>query len=153
MHAPSPPDDHYVWLGRVMHACSMLEVQIGMIGWAAANGRPWTEDWRQVAGSPGAAWKMCRDALPRLSETLATEVSDLMAQADPIRSERNKYAHAVFTLDPTRPSSDQWVLKSARDPEFKPLHPEQGAHVVATANRLSKRVSALRQKVARHVAL
>lgn len=34
---PEPPPDHYIQLGRLMSACSML----GMIGWAAKNGMHW----------------------------------------------------------------------------------------------------------------
>jgi hypothetical protein len=131
----------------------MLELQLGMIGWSATTGERWTEDWRQVAGSPGAAWALCKKAIPQTPEHLANDLRDLLADAEPVRRERNKYAHAVFTLDLNRQSGDQWVLKSGRDPEFQPLTEAQGSHLVRTANRLSKRAGQLREQVVAHVTL
>ena len=148
---PSPPDDHYLWLGRVLSACSMLELQLGMIGWSAKTGELWTEDWRNVAGSPGAAWSLCQGAVTKVPEDLANELRDLMADAGSVRQERNKYAHAVFTLDPARPAGDQWVLRSGRDPDFRPLTEVEGSRLVSTANRLSRRASQIRSVVVSHV--
>jgi hypothetical protein len=147
MVAPAPPDEHYLWLGRVISACSMLELQMGMIGWSAKTGKLWTEDFRQVAGSPGAASKLCQAAASKLDEALANELRDLMTEAEPVRQERHKYAHAVFTLDPERPAGGQWVLKSGRDPDFAPLTEAQGSDLVRTANRLSQRASQIRRRV------
>ncbi|MEV0434091.1 hypothetical protein [Nocardia sp. NPDC050413] len=147
MLIPTPPPDHYLWLGRVMSACSMLEVQIGMIGWAWKHGKPWTENWSDVDGAPGAALRLCRAALPEMDAALASEVSALLDEAVLVRNERNKFAHAVFILDPTRASGDQWILKSARE-EFEPLTEEQGAALVATSNQLSKRAALLRERAA-----
>lgn len=126
----------------------MLEIQIGMIGWAAKNGKPWTEDWIEVAGKPGAALKLCREQLASMTVATAAEVRTLLAEAQPVFHERNNFAHAVFTLDPNRPGDDQWVLKSARVAEFKPLTAEQGGDLVATANRLSKQARALSSRAA-----
>lgn len=145
---PQPPPDHYVWLGRVMHACSMLELQVGLIGWASKNGKQYTDDWIEVAGSSGAAWRLCENQLSEMEPGLASEVRQVLEEAAPIRTERNKFAHAVFTLDPIRAADDQWVLRSARDPEFRPLTEEQGSRLVATANKLSKRAGMLRKRAA-----
>lgn len=145
---PQPPPDHYVWLGRVMNACSMLELQVGLIGWASRNGKHYTDDWMEVAGSAGAAWRLCESQLSEMEPRLASEVRQVLAEAEPIRTERNKFAHAVFTLDPTRAVDDQWVLRSARDPEFRPLSEEQGSRLVAAANGLSKRADMLRRRAA-----
>lgn len=104
---PSPPSDHYVWLGRVMNACSMLELQVGLIGWASKNGYHYTEQWSEVAGSAGAAWRLCESALSSMNLDLAQDVRVWMDEARLVRDERNKFAHAVFILDPERPSGDQ----------------------------------------------
>ncbi|WP_280478874.1 hypothetical protein [Nocardia asiatica] len=141
---PEPPADHYVWLGKVASACSMLEVQIEMIGWAWNHGQPWTDNWSEVAGSPGMARKLCEAALREMNPDLASEVSALLGDAALVREERNKFAHAVFILDPTRPAGDQWILKSARDVEFGPLIAEHGARLVATSKQLSRRAEMLR---------
>lgn len=146
---PQPPANHYAWLGRVTHACSALEVQIGMIAWAWENGQPWTENWAAVAGSPGMAWRRCEAATLAMDPDLAAEVSALLCDAKPVREERNKFAHAVFILDPTQPGDDQWSLKSARDPEFRPLSEQQGGLLVATAHRLSLRAQELRKRAAK----
>lgn len=145
---PQPPPDHYVWLGRVMNACSMLELQVGLIGWASKNGKQYTDDWMEVAGSAGAAWRLCESQLSEMEPRLASEVRQVLAEAAPIRTERNKFAHAVFTLDATRAVDDQWVLRSARDRDFRPLTEEQGSRLVATANGLSKRAGMLRKRAA-----
>lgn len=146
--APVPPDDHYIWLGRVMHACSMLELQIGLIGWASVNGHHYTEQWTEVAGTPGGAWRVCESRLPEMSDALAADVGGLLSEAKQVRDERNKFAHAVFILDPDRPAGEQWILRSARDREFGPLTQERGAILVATANRLSRRAGDLRSRAA-----
>ena len=148
MDAPKPPADHYVWLGRVMSACAMLELQIGMIGWAAKTGEAWTEDWAKVAGVPGAAWRLCVDALPVLDPELASAVQRVLDEALPVRTERNKFSHAVFTLDPTRAPDDQWVLRSPRDVEFRPITAAQGGALIRMANRLSQEAAMLRFKAA-----
>ena len=126
----------------------MLEIQIGMIGWAAKNGRPWTDDWMDVAGANGAAVKLCKNQLGSMDPALADDVRALLADADPVFRERNKFAHAVFTLDLGRPAGEQWVLKSARGSEFKPLTDKEGNVLVVTANRLSKRAKALSTRAA-----
>ncbi|OZE28476.1 hypothetical protein CH278_23960 [Rhodococcus sp. 05-2254-5] len=126
-----------------MAACSLLEIQIGMIGWAAKNGKPWTENWMDVAKSSGAAVELCKSQLRSMDTSLADDVRALLAEAQPVFHERNNFAHAVFTLDPTRPGDEQWVLKSARVAEFKPLTAKEGSVLVATTNRLSKRAKAL----------
>lgn len=145
---PQPPPDHYVWLGRVMNACSMLELQIGLIGWASQNGYHYTDTWSEVAGTPGAAWRVCETQAALMAPELARDVHALLDEARPIRDERNKFAHAVFVLDPTKPEGDQWILRSARDVEFRPLTPELGARLVISANNLSQRAVNLRQRAA-----
>lgn len=145
---PQPPPEHYIWLGRVMSACSMLELQVGLIGWAFVNGYHYTDDWAQVAGHPGAAWRLCESQLGKMSDSLRADVSSFLTEAKTVRDERNKFAHAVFTLDPTRPAVDQWVLRSARVLEFRPLSDEQGARLVAKANGLSQQASELRHRAA-----
>ena len=146
---PEPPADHYVWLGRVISACSMLELQIGMIGWAATTGEAWTENWAQVAGLPGGAICLCSDAIPLLDPELASDVQRVLDEATPVRRERNKFSHAVFTLDPTRPPEDQWVLRSARDVEFRPITAAEGGDLIRVANRLSKQAASLRIRAAK----
>lgn len=146
--APQPPPDHYVWLGRVMHACSMLELQIGLIGWASKNGHHYTEAWSEVAGGPGAAWRDCEAQIALMAPELARDVRAFLDEARPIRDERNKFAHAVFVLDPTQPAGHQWILRSARDLEFRPLTSDLGAHLVSSANNLSQRATKLRRRAA-----
>lgn len=149
---PRPPRDHYVWLGRVMSACSMLEVQVGMIAWAWDTGEPWTETWSDVAGGPGAAWKRCKQVARAISETdaeLGASVQQLLDDAVPVREDRNNFAHAVFILDPSRAIDDQWILKSARVREFRPLTEGRGAALVTSANQLSKRAKVLSGRVAK----
>lgn len=146
--APQPPPDHYVWFGRVMHACSMLELQIGLIGWASKNGYHYTEDWSEVAGGPGVAWRDCDAQTELMAPELARDVRAFLDEARPIRDERNKFAHAVFVLDPAQSEGDQWILRSARDVEFRPLTAELGARLVSSANRLSQRAMNLRQRAA-----
>lgn len=148
MRTPEPPSDHYVWLGRVMSACSMLELQIGMIGWAAKTGESWTEDWGKVAGAPGGAIRLCTSALPLLDPDLASEIQRVLDEADPIRVERNKFSHAVFTLDATRAPGDQWVLRSARDVEFRPITAAEGGDLIRRANGLSREAAGLRVRAA-----
>lgn len=145
---PTPPPEHYLWLGRVMSACSMLELQVGLIGWASKNGYHYTENWFEVAGQPGGAWRLCESQLPRMGGALAADVRAYLDEAKHVRDERNKFAHAVFTLDPERPANDQWVLRSARVAEFRPLTEEHGAGLVAAANRLSQRAMDLRKRAA-----
>jgi hypothetical protein len=130
-----------------MSACSLLELQIGMIGWAATTGEPWTENWGKVAGKPGGAIRLCADALPQLNPLLASEVQRVLDQAEPVRKERNKFSHAVFTLDPTRAPDDQWVLRSSRDVEFRPTATE-GGDLIRVANRLSQEAASLRVRAA-----
>ena len=145
---PQPPPDHYVWLGRVMNACSMLELQIGLVGWASKNGHHYTEIWSDVAGAPGSAWRVCEAQAALMEPDLARDVREFLDEARPLRDERNKFAHAVFVLDPSRPADEQWILRSARDFEFRPLTADLGAQLVRSANSLSKRAVALRQRAA-----
>ncbi|OZE85996.1 hypothetical protein CH304_03635 [Rhodococcus sp. 15-649-1-2] len=145
---PEPPPEHYIQLGRVMSACSMLELKIGMIGWAAKNGKRWTEQWDEVAGQNGGAKNLVKSQLPHMDDSLAAEVKALMAEAEPVLQERHKYAHAVFILDPTQPAEDQWILRSPRMIESRPLTEHEGNKLVATANRLSKRATVLGDRAA-----
>lgn len=143
---PTPPADHYEWLGNVMTACSLLEIQIGMIGCATKNGELWTEDWTDVAKTSGAALKLCKSQLRAMDTELAEDVRVLLADAQPVFNERNQLAHGVFILDPTKPGTQQRVLKSARVAEFSPLTPTEGSILVVKANRLSRKASELRQR-------
>lgn len=68
----------------------------------------------------------------------------MLDDADPVRNERNKLSHAVFTLDPTRAPEDQWVLRSARDVEFRPITAAEGSDLIRVANRLSQEAESLR---------
>jgi hypothetical protein len=145
---PEPPPDHYIQLGRVMSACSMLELKIGMIGWAAKNGKPWTEQWDEVAGQNGGAKKLAKSQLPHMDDALAAEVRELLTKAESVLQERHKYAHAVFILDPTQPAEDQWILRSPRMIESRPLTEHEGNKLVVTANRLSKQATVLSKRAA-----
>lgn len=124
----------------------MLELQIGMIGWASTTGEPWTENWSEVAGVPGGAWRLCEQAVSSMNPSLGSAVTALLESAQPIREARNKFAHAIFILDLERPGGDQWVLRSARDTEFKPLSEAEGAVLVSEANRLSQLARDLSQR-------
>lgn len=145
---PEPPPEHYKQLGRVMSACSMLELKVGMIGWAAKNGKPYTDDWNDVAGKPGGAKRLCESQLESMDDDLSQDVSDLLAEAELVLQERHKYAHAVFIVDPTQPAEDQWILRSPRMVESRPLTEREGNNLVADALRLSRRAEELSRRAA-----
>ena len=62
MEPTSPPDAHYLHLGRVTAAFAMLDIQMGMIGRAAKTGEAWTENWSRSQVDPV---KLSRRALRR----------------------------------------------------------------------------------------
>lgn len=153
MHPPpSPPDSHYTWLGRIVSACSILEVQIGMIGWAATTGERWTEDWFPIAGSWDKSKKLLRVGLPLLSAELANQVREVVAASKPLRDERNALAHASFILDPqTSLASNPWLIRTTRNIERPLLSGEEGGELVRGMNSLSRQAANLRIKAADYV--
>ena len=83
-----------------------------------------------------------------MSDELASEVSELLEQVSRIRSERNRYAHAVFILDPTQSATEQWLLKSNRDPDVPPLTKASAEELIARSHRLSQQAETLSYRVA-----
>lgn len=144
-HAPAIPDEHYLWLGRVTSAYGMLDVQIGMLGYAAQTGITWTEDWTQVAGRPGMAFQLCKHHLHLMPDTLASRAASLLDATEPLRQERHRLSHAVFILDPeTQEESSPWLLKDPKGGETALLSASTGADLVRALNRLSREAGEIR---------
>lgn len=149
---PSPPDSHYLWLGRIVSACSMLEIQLGMIGWTATKAERWTEDWFSITGSWARAQQLLRRGLPRLSPELADAVNGLVNESRPLRDERDALAHATFVVDPqTTLVSSPWLIRTTRNVERSLISDQQGASLVMEMNRLSRRAGELRTRVFEYV--
>jgi hypothetical protein len=149
MRTPSPPDAHYLQLGRVTAAFAMLDIQMGMIGRAAKTGEPWTENWKKVAGRPGQAVTACTEAAELLPQELADRVRNLLQNAKNLRDERHRLSHGVFILDPdTELASHPWLLRTTRNEEVPLLDEQRGDELVRTLNVLSKTAGELRVAVA-----
>ena len=149
MRTPSPPNEHYLQLGRVTAAFAMLDIQMGMIGRAASTGEAWTEDWKQVAGRPGQAVKSCAEARRILPEDLADRVSRLLQHAQTVRDQRHRLSHGVFILDPdTELDSHPWLLRTTRNEDVPLLNEMRGDDLVRALNRLSKEAGEIRIAVA-----
>ena len=122
-----------------MSACSMLEIQLGMIGWTATKGERWTEDWYPITGSWSRAQRLLSDGMPRLSPDLALRVRALVDDSKPSRDQRNALAHATFVFDPeTTLASNPWLIRTTRNIERALISDDEGAALVSKMNRLSK---------------
>lgn len=149
MDAPSPPNEHYLQLGRVTAAFAMLDIQMGMIGRAARTGEAWTEDWQKVAGRPGQAVKSCIEAASSLPPELADRVNRLLQDARTLREERHRLSHGVFILDPATPmDSHPWLLRTTRNEHLPLLTQSRGDDLVRALNRLSRAAGQIRVAVA-----
>lgn len=152
MQPPSPPDEHYLWLGRVTAAYAMLDVQIGMLAHTAETGERWTDEWESVSGRPGQAVALCKAALPKMPEEIRLAVGSLLDSVSTLRQERHRLTHAVFVWDPAPDEAGApWRLRDPRGGEFPPLVASQGAHLVAAFNGLSRRAAELRAALASEV--
>jgi len=148
MTTPLVPDEHYLWLGRISASYGMLDVQIGLLGHAAITGEKYTEDWSKLAGSPGAAVKLCERALPGMPADLADRAQELLEAAKPLRLRRHQLSHSVFVMDPTDDGpSAPWLLKDPKGSEGQLLEAVEGEAVVRAINRLSREASEIRAAV------
>lgn len=149
--APRPPDEHYLWLGRVSSNFAVLDIQMGQVGRAAATGEAWTEDWKLVAGKPGQASRLCERAVALLDGELAKAVQSLLDDSVELRDERHRLAHGAFVMDPeTTFDSHPWLLRTARNEELPLLTDETGGHLVRSLVGLTRRAANLRSPVALH---
>lgn len=149
--SPRPPDDHYLWLGRVSSNFAVLDIQMGQVGRAAATGEAWTEDWTLVAGKPGLAYRLCLRAVDLLEGQLAEAVTGLLAGSSELRDERHRLTHGAFVLDPgTDLASHPWLLRTARNEELPLLTADSGSDLVRQLVALTRRASELRRPVAEY---
>jgi hypothetical protein len=149
--APRPPDEHYLWLGRVCSNFAVLDIQMGQIGHAAVTGEAWTENWTLVAGKPGLAYRLCAKAVGLLDGDLALAVQTLLEDSSKLRDERHRLTHGAFVIDPeTTMDSHPWLLRTARNEEVALLTGETGGRLVRSLVGLTRRAADLRAPVAQH---
>jgi hypothetical protein len=148
MKSPSPPVEHYEWLGRITAAASHLEVQLGQVGQAAISGDPYVDDWEDIAGAPSQAWNLANEAIALLEDPLRQQLREILAACGPLQRERNAYAHGALAVDPTVSSGSQWVIETAKYGKRPALTRSNAADLVAEIHRLAKRTNLLRGPVA-----
>jgi hypothetical protein len=88
----------------------MSELQLGLIGWCVAHGKPYTDDWG-FADRPGKAIQLARKAIRALDADLAQELSALIEEHRRFVLVRHHGAHGVLMVDPTLPAESQWISR------------------------------------------
>lgn len=144
---PRVPNEHYLWFGRISAAFAMLDLQLGLLGHAAATGERYTEDWTQVAGRPGQALGLAREATKILPSELAQEVQHLLDDIAELRNERHVLAHSVFVLNPPPAGAlPSLVQRSPQGEERPSLNAAEGEALVSALNRATQRAVQLRKR-------
>ncbi len=147
--APAPPPAYYEALGRLTAIASLVEIEIGLAGWAAESGEPYTEDW-PFGDAPGKAIRYLEDRLGLLGAELRTAAEAAIAEYRRLSDVRHRAVHGVLTLDPSLDPGEQWVVKSARHGLLPMDHlQDEMRQATVELRELARRVDGLRAAIAR----